>query len=313
MDAVLDTSPLTGAYWKDNYLWGIGMQLCWNQLSEDIVGGAVQLKTQKPEAQELISCFNQKHFDQAAISPDCLYTKAGLGPEILDVIKRELGARFPNRSTDTLNHLSPSQVDLICFSYLFKKFQHESTFNEISMSFLGTSVKGFSPESPTSKGLEILDYDNDDNFVLKLASNNRQDEIILVKGNKDASMRDILNFLKGRLRGLPLDKQAIVQIPNVKVDVVRKYSALLGSELRLSDRISESYILTEMQEQIKLSLNYQGARVENEAVMSFTRGGSTWPRKLIFDQPFWLIMKEAQSPQPYLILKVNNVAPLEQA
>ena len=46
--------------------------------------------------------------------------------------------------------------------------------------------------------------------------------------------------------------------------------------------------------------------------MVLSRSGYSRAKNLIIDQPFLLIMKEVQSPQPYLILKVNNIAPLEQ-
>jgi len=71
-NTILDTTPLTGAYWKDNYLWGIGMQLCWNQLSEDIVGGPVQLtfwlimkKVQSPQPYLVFKVNNIAPLEQA--------------------------------------------------------------------------------------------------------------------------------------------------------------------------------------------------------------------------------------------------------
>lgn len=311
MKPTLNTHPLTGFYWKDNYIWSIGMQLCWNQLIDDILQGPAQIEVDEPGAKELITLFNQKHFDRSSVSPENIYTHAGLGPETLEIIKRDMAERFPGRSTDTLDQLSPRLIDLICFSYLVKQFQHQSRFKEIEMRFLDLSVKGFTLASPLTKGIEILDYDNDENFVLKLMAKNAKDEIILIKGNEKASLQDILSFLAKLPPSYPLNSIDEVQIPNIRLNASRSYSELIGGKLYLNPPTRGHFILTSMEEQIKLSLNHQGARAENEAVMAFTRGLPTKPRKLYLDRPFWLILKEQSAAQPYLIIKVCNEAILD--
>ncbi|NET32393.1 MAG: hypothetical protein F6K19_10340 [Cyanothece sp. SIO1E1] len=312
MNKPLDTHPLTGAYWKENYIWAIGMQLCWNQLYNDFIHGPVQLEKEGQTHQELVSLFNLQRFDQSAVSPKSIYTNAGFGSEILKTIQADLARDFPNRTTDTLGSLSPAPEDLICFSYLYKKFQHFSLFKEIEMSFLGATVKGFTPETSAAQGIEILDYDDDDNFVLRLLSKPMQDELILIKGNEAAKMEEILDFLSTAGRGYVPKEEDTIQIPNISLQFDREYHPLIGSRLIAEGNDLAGFLLVEMKEEIRLSLNYLGATVENEAVMSFARGGAPKPKRLVFDQPFWLIMKETQSPQPYLILKVNNTAVLEE-
>ena len=312
MNKPLDTHPLTGSYWKENYIWAIGMQLCWNQLTDDIIGGPVQLTKEGQAHQQLVELFNQKRFDQSAVSPECLYTNVGFGPQIIKTIQEDLARDFPNRTTDTLGSLSPAPEDLICFSYLYKKFQHFSLFKEIEMSFLGSTVKGFTPKTSASHGMEILDYDDDDNFVLALLSKSKEDEIILVKGNETASMEEILQFISTPIGDSIPKEDDIIQIPNITLQFDREYHQLIGSRLIAEGNDLDEFLLVEMKEEIRLSLNYLGATVENEALMSFARGGVPIPKRLIFDKPFWLIMKETQSPQPYLILKVNNAAVLEE-
>lgn len=312
MNKPLDTHPLTGSYWKENYIWAIGMQLCWNQLSDDFISGPVQLTKEGQAHQQLVELFNQKRFDQSAVSPECLYTNVGFGPQIIKTIQEDLARDFPNRTTDTLGSLSPAPEDLICFSYLYKKFQHFSLFKEIEMSFLGSTVKGFTPKTSASHGMEILDYDDDDNFVLALLSKSKEDEIILVKGNETASMEEILQFISTPIGGSIPKEDDIIQIPNITLQFDREYHQLIGSRLIAEGNDLDEFLLVEMKEEIRLSLNYLGATVENEALMSFARGGVPIPKRLIFDKPFWLIMKETQSPQPYLILKVNNAAVLEE-
>ena len=312
MNKPLDTHPLTGTYWKENYIWAIGMQLCWNQLSDDIIGGPVQLTKEGQAHQQLVELFNQKSFDQSAVSPECLYTNAGFGPQIIKTIQEDLAKDFPERTTDTLGGLAPALDDLICFSYLLKKFQHFSLFKEVEMSFLGSKVKGFAPKTSASYGIEILDYDDDDNFVLALLSKSKQDEIILIKGNETANMEEILHFISTPAGGSIPKEGDIIQIPNITLRLTRDYHELIDSRLVAEGHDLDGFRLVKMEEQIRLSLNYIGATVENEAVMVFTRGGMDQPKRLVFDKPFWLIIKETQSTQPYLILRVNNTAVLEE-
>lgn len=312
MNKLLDTHPLTGSYWKGNYIWALGMQLCWNQLYNDFIHGPVQLEQEGQAAQKLISLFNLQRFDKSAVSPECIYTNAGFGPQILKTIQEDLAKDFPNRTTDTLGNLTPAPDDLICFSYLYKKFQHLSQFQEIEMTFLDHKVKGFTPEISASQGIEILDYDDDDNFVLRLLSNSMRDEIILIKGNETASMEEILDFLGAAGQGSVPKEDDTIRIPNISLQFDREYHELIGSRLRAEGNNLDGLRLVTMEEQIRLSLNYLGATVENEAVMSFARGGAPRPKRLIFDQPFWFIMKETRSSQPYLILRVNNTAVLEE-
>ncbi|MBX2874733.1 MAG: hypothetical protein KTR30_21600 [Saprospiraceae bacterium] len=311
MNKPLDTHPLTGSFWKDNYVWAIGMQLCWNQLYNDFLHGPIQLKKEGQKAQKLASLFNLRRFDQSAVSPKSVYANAGFGPQLIKAIQEDLARDFPNRTTDTLSGLTPGLMDLICFSYLYKNFQHHSRFKEIEMLFLGSKVKGFAPEVSGSPGIELLDYDDDDNFVLRLLSKSGQDEIVLIKGNETARMEDILQFLSGTMRGSTPAAADTIQIPNITLEVDREYHELLGGRLVAEGNELDNYVLTGMEEQIRLSLNYLGATVENEAVMAFARGGVANPKRLVFDQPFWLVLKETQSPQPYLMLKVNNTAVLE--
>ena len=57
-------------------------------------------------------------------------------------------------------------------------------------------------------------------------------------------------------------------------------------------------------------MDYQGARVENEAVIVMSRGFSV-PKQLIFDEPFRIMIKEQEQSLPYLFLEVQNTKIME--
>jgi len=60
-----------------------------------------------------------------------------------------------------------------------------------------------------------------------------------------------------------------------------------------------------MFENIKFDMNEKGARVENEAVIMAKRQAFI-PKNIILDDDFWVIMKQANSLNPYFILGVQN-------
>lgn len=311
MNSTFDTGSLTGSYLGENYIWAIGMQLAWNDLCENVINAKVKISTDNSAGKTLFEQFNKRKFSRKALSENNYFVKSGFGQETVDQIREKLREKFQARTTDSLSAISLLPSDLICFSYLSKNFRHKVDFKEIEMTFRSTPVKGFTIANDQNSGVKLIDYDDDDNFVIGLASRDELDEIYFIKGNDGASMDEILHFLRDATvsRGYPIHKLDVLQIPNVKIDYHRGYKELIGAEL-INRKIKPLYI-AQMTEQIKLSINYQGAVMENEAMMLLTRGGRPTPKQLILDKPFWLIMKEANKKQPYLILRVENTKVLE--
>lgn len=311
MNSTFDTGSLTGSYLDENYIWAIGMQLAWNDLCEHVINAKIDISTDNSAGKALFKQFNKKKFTRKALSENDYFVKSGFGQETINQIREKLREKFQARTTDSLSAITLFPSDLICFSYLAKSFRHKVDFKEIEMTFRSTPVKGFTIANDQNSGAKLIDYDDDDNFVIGLASRDELDEIYLIKGNDGASMDEILHFLQGTtvIRGRSIHRVDVLQIPNVKVDFHRDYTELIGAEL-INRKIKPLYI-AQMTEQVKLSMNYQGAIMENEAMMLLTRSGPPTPKQLIFDKPFWLIMKEANKKQPYLILRVENTRILE--
>ncbi len=311
MNSTFDVGSLTGSYLDGNYIWAIGMQLAWNDLCDNVINAKVEIATNNSVGKTLFEQLNKRKFTRKALSENDYFVKSGFGQETIDQIRDKLREKFQARTTDSLSAITLLPSDLICFSYLTKNFRHKVDFKEVEMTFKSTPVKGFTIASDQNSGAKLIDYDNDDNFVIGLASRDELDEIYLIKGNDGASMDEILHFLRSAKvsKGYSIHAIDVLQIPNVKIDYHRDYKELIGAEL-INRKIKPLYI-AEMTEQIKLSMNYQGALVENEAMMLLTRGGPPIPKQLILDKPFWLIMKEANKKQPYLILRVENTKILE--
>lgn len=307
MTTTLNTEPLTGHHLRGNYVWGIGAQLAWDELRAHLTKGAA-ITAPSPEAEALITLFEAKAFDKDLISPKDCYTKAGLGEQTLDAIRRELAAKFPERSTNVLpNGLLPDAA--IAFSYLHKTFKHQQLFEPGVVVFNGRPVRGFHNANTSNTGVRVLRYQDEDSLAIKLLPDDGPDEIYLIKGFGTPTAADVLAFLAKATgyQGQEMDASDKLHIPNVQIDVTRPYTEMIGVTFTPANR--PPFEIEDMKEQIKFSLDFAGVSFENEAVI-FSRGGF---KNLLFDTPFWLAMKEADKTRPYFMLRVENDAVLEPA
>jgi hypothetical protein len=62
-----------------------------------------------------------------------------------------------------------------------------------------------------------------------------------------------------------------------------------------------------MFEKIKFKIDEKGAKVENEAgfMCGITSVREKRPKRLIVDEPFWIVMKQTGR-NPYFLLQINN-------
>jgi hypothetical protein len=73
-----------------------------------------------------------------------------------------------------------------------------------------------------------------------------------------------------------------------------------------------------MFENIKFKMNEKGAEVEAEAVIGMNGGSNGQslppiPRYFKLDKPYWVIMKQTDSKNPFFILGINNTELMEKS
>lgn len=298
-------STLTGSYDQNNYVWAIAMNLAWNELLEKHLTGDIRLESDKDGAQELFNKFNQKAFSKDSLNIESYYASSGMGQETVNRMTKEVEAKFPGFSPELLKNLNIGQTDLISFGYLNKQFAHKELFEERQMTFMGKQVKGFAAGKQGNKGVEVLMENDQDNFILRLSDKASKDEIYLIKGFESEDMEEVFNIfpqVSGR-KFPPLEEGAMLMIPNLQIDYERSYKPLVGGSVYHNGEMFG--IITQMDEKLKFKLDYTGASVVNEAVVTIARG---LPPAYIFDKPFRLLMKEKNQLLPYLILHIKNTA-----
>ena len=86
------------------------------------------------------------------------------------------------------------------------------------------------------------------------------------------------------------------------------YSRTLSELIGVGIQELNGFTIEQIIEGVKLKLDESGAIVENEALVFVDECAiiNTVHRKLKFDSPFWVVMKEKKK-HPYLCIRINNV------
>ncbi len=298
-----------GSYCKGNYVWGLAMNLAWQELTDTILHEKLMLKTHEKAALAITDNFNHTSLSKNDIDDASYYVKAGYGQETVDAINKESRKKFPKKSFDDLTiQLAPA--DIISYAYFLKEVQYKEPLHKTSVHFLGKSVKGFYADNYTQKkSISVLSYDSNDTFIVSLQLKNDGDELIFAKGYDMTKPQAVLDVIakahpQGHLRSIDY-----FEAPNLHLDYHRDYTEMTGKFL--SNKKFTDYFIGQMFENIKFDMDEKGARVENEAVITLMKGAAPSldeekPRYFKLDKPYWIIMKRSNSKNPYFMLGVNN-------
>jgi hypothetical protein len=304
-----NSANYTGSYYKGNYIWGGAMNLAWNELRDNIIKESIRLNTTDKTALETTKKLNNSVFGKADMEDKDYYVKSGFGQSTVEAINKESKEKFPTKSfTDLDIKLRP--VDFISYAYFLKEVEYLFEFTKQEVNFLDSKVKGFYANSDEGRSnIQVLNYWNDDKFIISLSLKQNNDELILAKGftmdNPEAIVQEI-NKYKNRSGIKDIDQ---FKMPEIHLNYNRVYTEMINKFFANKDW--EDYFIAEMFENIKFDMDNKGARVENEAVIVGVFGAAgpienEKPRNFILDKPFWVVMKQKDRPNPYFLLGVKN-------
>lgn len=172
------------------------------------------------------------------------------------------------------------------------------------------------------KQTEILYYKDDSNFVLKLIPKDYNHEIILVKGIRNfQTLKDAIKLTndlisKGKKEQIDgklswkyqITPEDVFAVPSIKFNIETHYKNLEGQSFQTSDKQNHSFEIA--YQRTGFIFNENGAVVESEAIAMTDSIGVesiiTHPKKMIFDQPFLIIIKRIDKANPYFVMKVAN-------
>jgi hypothetical protein len=304
-----------GSDYKGNYVWGGAMNLAWNELNENMLREKLQLNTNDKVALEMVSKLNDAPFSKSDLDEESYYVKSGYGQSTVDEINRESKKKFSSKSFDDLEmNLIPGGI--ISYAYFLKEVEYETKFKKDDVSFNEQKVTGFIADNEAQrKNVKILEYENDDKFIIKLQLKDKDDELILAKGYDMKNPQTVINKINQNNKGYlaTIGESDRFRAPKLHLDHHRDYVELI--EKYLANKGFETYFIAQMFENIKFDMDEKGARVENEAVIimmfDLVVMEPEKPKNFILDKPYWVVMKRANSQNPYFLLGVNNIELME--
>jgi hypothetical protein len=197
---------------------------------------------------------------------------------------------------------------------------------EGSINFGPTKVAGFGMyyyKEHIIKFTQILYYKDDNHFVLKLIPKDQQHEIVLAKGLEAyQTLQDgiqLTNKLVAQGKKEQVDNRLLWKyqiapedmfvIPVIKFNIETHYSTIEGQKFLTSDE--ENHFVKEAYQRTAFVFDENGAVIESEAEVAADSTSAaepivTHPKKLIFDQPFLIIIKRADKVNPYFVMRVAN-------
>ncbi|KNY29623.1 dockerin type I domain-containing protein [Pseudobacteroides cellulosolvens] len=302
-----------------NIIYCPTFQMAWDGL-KGIIGGDVKLSANPPIADILNKGFPMEN----SLNPKSYLSMAGYGQKTIDNINTSLKEKFGESAPQLNNKIAADSI--IAYSYLSKNSNFAKEFDNFdSMGFSTGSeyslVKGFGIEQNSentddlSKQVQIYDYKSDDDFIVKLIPEDKTEEIILAKVAPDENLYKTYTSVMKRIDGNSPEQFEFKDklfVPNINFNITHSYNDLKG---QISNPGFEQYNIDTALQNTKFVLNRKGSILSSYGIIILAGSGPKpdYSKKLIFDGPFMVILKEKGAPNPYLTLWVDNYEILERA
>lgn len=202
-----------------------------------------------------------------------------------------------------------------------QKFNNCLTFNGHKVAAFG--VAGCDRDEMTNI-VDILYYENDDNFIIKLAPTDTEHEIILFKTGetyttmaemvaatdsliKIGKQESVVDSTRWKYR---FDDDDMVMIPDMSFNISADFNKLINNTFTAKHK---SYRIIKAWQRIAFLLNETGAKIESEAAVEMVlecleleRPVRHEPKRMIFDKPFFLMLHRTDTQYPYCCMHLVN-------
>lgn len=306
-----------GGEFEGNFVWSGAMDLAWKELRQAL-NEKLELVTKDVTTLDMVKKLNNSPLSENDFFDTDYYAKGGVGQDTLDLITLEAKKKFPEIDTRDLNTtLYPEEM--AAYSYLTKQIEFLTGFLEKEVTFEGVTVKGFYAINQNQKtNVRILDYWDNDRFIIGLTNKENNDEIYIAKGFGESHPSQITEMInKYKTAYIDMENADRFEMPNIKMNVRRKYYELIGDPEKgpfIENLYFKQYIKT-MFEIIRFEMNKKGARTENQVVPARDfpeiKASSPLPKNLFMNKPFWLILIKKDSNNPYFISHIRNTTFME--
>lgn len=304
-----------------NTYWCGTMQLCWNDLIDNIAKKNIKFNPQL----SIVKNLNKKSFLKDNISDSDIYTFVGKATKNAQInIEKSIKEKF-NEKSDVLNNIEwvdkENEANDICYALLKKEFFFNNKFNKLENGTFKNKFDikyfGFNsrPKSDLKNQVIVLFYNDENNFAIKLKTSTK-DEVIFYKNPKGNTFKEMYENLKVNIEKFPLtatydDK---LKIPYINFKNITRFNDLENKSFVYADGTTH-YIGTAMQT-INFDLKESGGEIKSEAVLSMIKGAAAnFPecksKKLYIDDTFTMFLIEKDKNVPYFAMYINDISPLQ--
>jgi len=317
-DTQLVAHPDTPLDPTQNVLWCGTLQLAWNE-AIGLVGEKLRFANEPP----LVGLLNQEDFTRADLDPASYVAIADFERNhVEDEIRAALQKTFGGAASPELIPpvpTNPRPDDFVAYAYLYKNLAFANPFADNDpLSFGDVPVRNFGwtknagqLSDDVFKQVSIYDYKSRDDFVITLTTKSPQDELILAKVPPGSTLAATIDAVLKRIAANKPEnarKSDVMAVPKLNFDLRKDFHELEGLTLEpsASAKIKPPLTLTKAQQLVRFQLNEKGAILKSEAVITMKALAIMPGHQLIFDRPFLILMKQADSTQPYFALWVGN-------
>ncbi len=309
----------------NNLIWCATFQMAWDELRAK-VGGQVKTTPQPT----IVNQLNSMPFNRNALDPATyLAVTTGTHPSDTIKLKERVQQKFPQLMPQIESLADDGIPDLRLYACLVKsmpfveqmdRFPKPLSFRHIETS---TEVMSFGRIPGTAQGLgEVVlheqvvvgDYISDEDFVVILKTVSPQkDEIFLARTKPGGSLQLMWNSIASRLQSphphrvhVDLHDAERLEIPILELGLAKQFEELHGvtvEGLGMENHIGIA------RESILFRLDETGAELiaEAESMVVGENGfpevpfDPTKPRRFVFDQPFFIALREKDASEPYFL------------
>ena len=314
------------------------LTIAWDGL-EGIVGGPLQMQ----EQDELVGKLNDASCPTGVVPEDAHVAMAGYADQgIVSKLEEALRKKFGAKAPELPAILSDKRTVIVTYSYLCrtlpfpKKFARSKTHplnfhsgnNTHPVHFFGAPQR---TADDFASQVEILHYSGENDFVIHLSSRVEDEFIVLAKipppETLSAGVDRVRKYLDAERKGFTklevngkkqfymntLTEGDLLAIPVVDLTVVTNFPELCDRMFK--NRGFEQVWLHQVYQDVHFKMDEAGATVRSTAYGA-AFGGSSKPRRFVFDKPFLLTLWKKGAKQPYLavwIASTDVLLPFQQA
>ncbi len=301
---------------QKNLLYCSTFQIAWDRLCDDVIGGPLRLNGDPAAAAML----NERLTGENDIRAGCYLAMAGYNrDDIVGKIVNAMKERFGEKPGLDLRLENPD--DILAYAFLLKDLKFDREFESLDTPLMfdgsvpvrafGIKEFAFSEDHRKLSGqLDILDYQSDDDFIIRLKSVSPEDEIILAKIAPLSSLLETVEYVSLRTGdNVPssIRKGERLNIPKLDFDILHFFKDLMGRQFLNSG--FEKYSISQAVQSVRFRLNEKGALLRSEAAIIAPTMVPVDPpriRNFVFNKPFLVILKEKGAKYPYFALWVDN-------